>query len=293
MEGRKKIKGISEKVINILFGISMVFVGWLLIQVLFLTSFKIPSDSMEPVLETGDYLLVWKGIPGPRIFHLFKSLDGEQVDIYRLLGIRKVKRNDVVVFNFPHPDNWGKIEMHILKYYVKRCIGLPGDTLTIRNGLFRVNGGTEKVGNVASQQLIEQMPAGHFESDVYHTYPFDSIMGWNIKDFGPLYIPRKGDILPIDRENYQLYKKLIAWEQGTDVSFEDSILYVGEKHTRSYTFQKNYYFMAGDKGINSQDSRYWGLLPEEYIVGRAWMIWKSVDPYTGGWKWKRIGKVVD
>lgn len=62
---------------------------------------------------------------------------------------------------------------------------------------------------------------------------------------------------------------------------------------REYRFLKNYYFMAGDKGLNSQDSRYWGLLPEEYIVGKAAFVWKSVDPYTGKLRWDRFMKKIE
>lgn len=125
-------------------------------QIFLFSSFKIPSDSMEPELETGDNILVCKPIVGARLFNVFASMRGEQTDIYRVPGIRRIKRNDVLVFNFPHPDNWDNIEMHILKYYVKR----------------------------------------------------------------------------------------------------------------------------------------WGLLPEEYIVGKAWLIWKSVDPYTDKINWDRFLKVI-
>ena len=67
-----------------------------------------------------------------------KSINLEQTEIYRLPGLRKIKRNDVVVFNFPYPNDWNHIEMHIMKYYIKSCIGLPGDTASIRKGVFNV-----------------------------------------------------------------------------------------------------------------------------------------------------------
>ena len=118
----------------------------------------------------------------------------EQVEIHRVPGFRNIKRDDVLVFNFPYPNNWDRIEMHILKYYVKRCIGLPEDTLSIKNGRFRVEGIDEPLGNIKSQQKIGQNFARRVSELVYiavfHTIP---IIGWNIQNFGPLYIPKAGD----------------------------------------------------------------------------------------------------
>ena len=90
-----------------------------------------------------------------------------------------------------HDNEWGvwdKIEMHILKYYIKRCIGLPGDTLSIRNGRFRINGTNEPLGNMDSQERIGRTLPGEFPDGVYKAFPFDSVISWNIRNFGPLYV---------------------------------------------------------------------------------------------------------
>ena len=97
------------------------------------STFKIPSDSMEPQLQTGDQVLVNKWIAGPRLFNIFASMKGKRVDIYRVPGVGQIKRNDILVFNYPHPYSWERIEMHIMQYYIKRCLGLPGDS--IRTGI--------------------------------------------------------------------------------------------------------------------------------------------------------------
>ena len=207
-------------------------------------------------------------------------------------GASGVRRGDVLVFNFPHPNGWDKIEMHILKYYIKRCIGLPGDTLSIRNGRFRINGMSEPLGNMDSQERIGRTLPGKFPDGVYKAFPFDSVISWNIRNFGPLYVPKAGDKVKMNRENYLLYRKLIAWEQKAEINYNDSTVFLNGEPIREYRFLKNYYFMAGDKGENSQDSRYWGLLPEEYIVGKAAFIWKSVDPYTGKFRWERFFKTI-
>ena len=278
--------------IDILLDFFLAVVGlailWVFAQVFLFASFHIPSDSMEPELVEGDFVAVWKPVLGARLFNLNATLRLEQVEIHRVSGFR----NDILVFNFPHPNNWDKIEMHILKYYVKRCIGLPGDTLSIKNGQFRIEGVNEPLGNIASQQKIGQTSPEEFPGGVYRSFPYDSIIGWNIQNFGPLYIPKAGDQLPMSRKNYQLYHKLISWEQKAKVEYKDSTVFLDGKPIKDYCFQKDYYFMAGDKGENSQDSRYWGLLPEEYIVGKAAFIWKSVDPYTGEFRWERFFKAI-
>ncbi len=290
MKIQTHIHNLINKAITIVFWLCMIVALWFVAQVFVFASFKIPSDSMEPELTTGDNILVWKPTIGPRIFNLFASMRNEQLEIYRIPGFKKIKRNDVLVFNFPHPNNWDTIEMHILKYYIKRCVGLPGDTLSIRNGFYQVEGIQIPLGNIDSQKEIAI--TNKFQDGVFHSFPFDSIIGWNIKDFGPLYIPKKGDSITLDRRNFLLYKKLIEWEQKGKLQYKDSMASLNGKAIDGYRFQKNYYFMAGDNGMNSQDSRYWGMLPEEYIVGKAWVIWKSVDPYSNELRWKRFLKVI-
>lgn len=290
MKKQVHIHNLINKIINIVFWLCMIGVLWLVVQVFVFASFKIPSDSMEPGLTTGDNILVLKPTIGPRLFNIFASMRNEQTEIYRVPGLKKIKRNDILVFNFPHPNNWDKIEMHILKYYIKRCVGLPGDTLLIRNGFYKVKGEEISIGNQESQEKVATTK--QFEDGIFHSFPFDSLIGWNIKDFGPLYIPGKGDSITLDQTNYRLYKKLIEWEQQGELQYKDSATFLKGNPINGYRFQKNYYFMAGDNGMNSQDSRYWGLLPEEYIVGKAWIIWKSIDPYTEKFRWDRFLKVI-
>ncbi|WP_278706108.1 signal peptidase I [Parabacteroides goldsteinii] len=287
---RIQVHNLINKIIDIIFWLCTIIALWFTAQIFVLTSFKIPSDSMEPQLTAGDNILVWKPTIGPRIFNLFASMRNEQTNIYRIPGIKKIQRNDILVFNFPHPNSWNKIEMHILKYYIKRCVGLPSDTLSIQNGFFHVKGIETSLGNMESQNKIATTE--QFEDGIFHSFPFDSIISWNIKDFGPLYIPGKGDSITLNQTNCRLYKKLIEWEQQGSLQYKDSTIFLNGTPINGYRFQKNYYFMAGDNGMNSQDSRYWGLLPEEYIVGKAWIIWKSVDPYTDKFRWNRFLKVI-
>ena len=290
MKKQKHIRNLINKAVDIVFWSCMVTVLWFTLQVFLFSSFKIPSDSMEPELTIGDNILVLKPTIGPRVFNLFASMRNEQTEIYRIPGIKKIQRNDILVFNFPHPNSWNKIEMHILKYYIKRCVGLPSDTLSIQNGFFHVKGIETSLGNMESQNKIATTE--QFEDGIFHSFPFDSIISWNIKDFGPLYIPGKGDSITLNQTNCRLYRKLIEWEQQGSLQYKDSTIFLNGTPINGYRFQKNYYFMAGDYCMNSQDSRYWGFLPEEYIVGKAWIIWKSVDPYTDKFRWNRFLKVI-
>lgn len=279
-------------ILNIFLSVAGLVAAWIVMQVFVVCSFKIPSDSMEPTLEPGDYVLVNKLLIGPRLFNLTDALDGKRVTIYRVPGLHSIQRNDVLVFHFPHPHTWEKIEMHLLKYYVKRCIGLPGDSVWIRNGYYRINQRTDTLGNPAAQKQISQMSPDMFAENVYWAFPFDSLLSWNIRQFGPLYLPKEGDEIRMNRTNYLLYKKVIEWEQQGELSYQDSVVYLNQEPISTYRFRKNYYFMGGDNGVNSQDSRYWGLLPEEYIVGKVWKIWKSIDPYTDEFRWDRFLKTV-
>ena len=279
-------------ILNIFLSVAGLVAAWIILQVFVVCSFKIPSDSMEPALEPGDYVLVNKLLIGPRLFKLTDALDGKRVTIYRVPGLHSIQRNDVLVFHFPHPHTWEKIEMHLLKYYVKRCIGLPGDSVWIRNGYYRIGQRADTLGNAAAQKRISQTPPEMFAQNVYRAFPFDSLHSWNIRQFGPLYLPKGGDEITMNRTNYLLYKKVIEWEQQAELSYRDSVVYLNQKPITCYRFQKNYYFMGGDNGENSQDSRYWGLLPEDYIVGKVWKIWKSIDPYTDEFRWDRFLKTV-
>ena len=261
-----KMKLYFNIVVNLAITSVCLFLLWILAQVFVFASFRIPSDSMSPGLRERDFVLVWKPVVGARLFNLNKSLNLEQTDIYRLPGFRNIKRNDVVVFNFPHPNDWNHIEMHIMKYYIKRCIGLPGDTLSIRKGMFKVKGVDIPLGNVASQKHIGL------------TRP---------EDFP------EGDVVKMSRTGGVLYRKLIEWEQGKKMYVNGDTVLLNDSAITSYQFRKSYYFVAGDHGENSQDSRYWGLLPEEYIVGVASRIWKSVDSYTGDICWDRVWKKIE
>lgn len=295
MPSKDVIQKWLNKGLNLIFYLCVLLLVGGVLQLFVVTSFKIPSDSMEPALLAGDRILVDKCSGGARLFDITKALKREETAIYRMPGWRRFQREDVLVFNFPYPGRWDSIGFDVMKYYVKRCIAIPGDTLEIRNAHYRVRGVEGIIGHEDGQNRLQQF-MGNGEAKrmriVIRSYPKDPELGWSIAEFGPLYIPRKGDCIAMNRSHAVLYKNLIEWEQKKKLRMKKDSVWLGDSLINSYHFRENYYFVSGDKIINSRDSRYWGLLPEPFIVGRVWRVWKSADPLTGETRWNRIGKKV-
>ncbi|MFW5916190.1 MAG: signal peptidase I [Bacteroidota bacterium] len=133
-------------------------------------------------------------------------------------------------------------------------------------------------------------------SSVNHTiFPFDPDYEWTEDNFGPLYVPEEGETVQITPRNLPLYKRIIRTHEGNEVDVRDSTVFINGKPTERYTFQMDYYFMMGDNRHNSADSRYWGFVPEDHIVGKAVFLWLSVDKYGSFLdriRWRRLFKVI-
>ncbi|MCD8044317.1 MAG: signal peptidase I [Tannerellaceae bacterium] len=292
------MKNIIGKIIDICYTATLGVVGivvlYFLMQVFVCTSFKIPSDSMEPAILAGDRILVEKWSLGARLFRFNKAIRNEPVSISRMPSFSAVRHNDVVVFNWPYLHTWDTIQMDINRYYVKRCVGLPGDTLQIIDGFYQLRGNDVLLGNIHSQERLQRL-VGHGREYmenifglVWQGYPYDDHIEWNIKDFGPLFIPGRGMTLPMNRHHFVLYRRLIEWEQGETLTCRNDSVFLAGHYLPEYCFEKNYCFVAGDKVEDSQDSRYWGLLPEDFIVGKAWRVLSSTDLMRNKTRWKRI-----
>ena len=289
----KRVLKNVDRLLNLFLGIAFLLLVRFLLQTTTFASFRIPTDSMQPALLPGDNILVNKWMMGARIFDIWEAAENKEVNIHRLPGVGKVKRGDVLVFHFPYPHRDDSLSMHLLKYYVKRCIALPGDTMGIRKGHYFVRGVDEPIGNVEAQSRIARLHKDEAVGIVMETYPWDKYINWTIQDFGPLHVPARGQTVAMDSTAVKLYRNLIAWEQKKPLTREGNKVYLGDSLIQEYRFRENYYFMGGDNMENSKDSRYWGLLPEPYIVGVATRIWKSVNKWTDEIRWDRVMKRIE
>ena len=293
---RRRVYKCADWVLYISGGFSVLLLLWILLQVTTVAHFVVPTGSMEPTLIPGDRILVNKWLMGARIFDVWESAAGKRVEISRLPGLEKIERNDVIVFNFPHRHRWDSIGMDIMAYYVKRCVALPGDTFEIRNGYNKVRGYEGVLGNEEGQRILSHLLSQDNPSKeklLQGGFPDDERVGWNIGEFGPLYIPKEGGKVDMTVENALVYRKAIEWEQRKKLHIQGDSICLGDSLIHEYTFGKNYYFTAGDNVLSSQDSRYWGVLPEEYIVGKATRIFRSVHKHTGKERWERFMKKIE
>ena len=118
---------------------------------------------------------------------------------------------------------------------------------------------------------------------------------WNVDNFGPLYIPKKGDVVELNLKTLPLYERIIGVYEGNDLQVKDSVIYVNGQVADRYTFNMNYYWMMGDNRHCSSDSRYWGFVPEDHIVGKAYFIWLSLDKDQNLWnkiRWNRMFRFI-
>ena len=290
---RKPFQRYVDKFLTIVFYLCVLLIIGLFFQVTVFVTFRIPTDSMQPTLHSGDNILVNKSIMGARIFNIWDAAEEKEVEIYRLPGLGKVKRNNVLVFHYPYPHKNDSLSMHLLKYYVKRCIALPGDTMGIREGHYYIKGMDEPIGNVEAQERIARFDKEDAGGIVMDAYPWDKYIDWTIQDFGPLHVPAAGQAVVMNSTAVKLYRNLVEWEQQKKLTFQGKKVFLGDSVIQEYRFRENYYFVGGDYMENSKDSRYWGLLPEPYIVGVATRIWKSVDKSTGKIRWDRVMKKIE
>lgn len=259
-----------------------------MLQVTTFCSFHTPSGSMIPTLLPDESGLVNKWKMGARIFNIIDAAEGKPYVINRLPGYGKLERGDVIVFNYPYADDDSKIDsivMNLGTYYCKRAVAVAGDTLEIRDCFYHVRGCSDTFGVSDEQEMLRSYVA-YFSTEEpdstkwpgwMHCHPYDSDFGWTIKDLGPLLIPEVGAVIDIDRKNWLLYRRYIEWETGGKLEWKDSVAVIDGMELRKYRFKENYCFAAGDHVIDSRDSRYFGLVPEKFIVGTAGIIWKPKD----------------
>jgi len=354
---------LGEWVSSILFAV----VAATLVHTYFMQPFTIPTSSLEKTLLVGDFLLVSKVHYGARApmtavafpmvhdtipFVKSKSyLNFPQLPYFRFPGFQYIKRNDIVVFNWPVDTVRffrDQSKIHIDKpidkksNYVKRAVGIAGDSLSIVDGFVYINGKKETQTDRARLQFSyiidtkgQSFGRGFFEDyeitdGAFQTgekqitivsltqdaakrmeahpniekvtreiakpglkesgiFPNNGKADWNRDQMGPVYIPKAGDKIKIDSSNFSIYRRLIYEYEGNTIVFKNGHVYINNSPTADpvYMFRQDYYWMMGDNRHNSEDSRYWGFVPFDHVVGKPVFVWMSIDGINDGIKnWK-------
>lgn len=255
--------------------------------------FIIPTYSMYPTLIPGDRIMVNKLCHGARIYKSFDFEDHVPMKSFRLPGFRKIHPGDVVAFNEIHPyGDWSRIEFQINKVYCKRVFGTPGDSISIVNGVNHNNHHAGVIGLEDEQVRMNAMPDSLFmQNFCFLAYPIWQT-SWTIKNMGPLYVPSMGDSIELSELHCNLYRPLIEFETGKSLEYiaEDSVVLLSGRPVAGYRFKNNYYYVLGDNSVDSNDSRYWGFVPEEFMIGVATHILFCKDRETGKLRWERLWK---
>ncbi|MDQ6530679.1 signal peptidase I [Flavobacterium sp. LHD-85] len=365
-----------------------------LVHTYIIQPFTIPSSSLEKTLYTGDFLFVSKinfgarapmtSIALPMVHdsipsvglksYLFNDdftkketslLNMFQLPYFRFPALEEIKRNEIVVFNQPadtlrNMDNFNPDR----NYYkpidkktnlVKRCVGIAGDSLEIRDGNIYINGKLSVLpksakaqynflidtkGQAISQDELRSIYGareglkydnGYFaltNSGEYfltltdkeakllasnpvvksvkkqltpkgedgNVFPHISSLGWNIDNFGPIYIPKKGATIKLDFKSLPFYKRIIEEYEHNTLKINDNNILINGKISDTYTFKQDYYWMMGDNRHNSLDARFWGYVPFDHVVGKPVFIWLSLEKDGKGFnkiRWNRVFSFVN
>lgn len=226
--------------------------------------------------------------------------------------------------------------------YVKRCVGLPGQTLQIKNRIVYLDGKANKEPdnvqytyyvklrqnlpedflkeyNISMEDLSSLNTSGYMPltqrakkalmkrkdllasiapvtEAAYDVYPIEGNYHWTRDNYGPIWIPAKGKSIKLTLKNLPIYERPIRVYEGNDLKVEGNKILINGKEAKEYTFKMDYYWMMGDNRHNSADSRYWGFVPEDHVVGKPIFIWWSSDPDRGGFggiRWSRLFRLVD
>lgn len=294
---------------------------------------------------------------------------------HRLRGLGPVERNDVVVFNFPAGDTVLLDKQDVTYYdvlrqyqqalgrqegrrrlfaehaivtrpvdkrenYIKRCVGLPGDTLQVIAGEVYIDGrmqepvpgrqmtyivqtsapltsyALERLGikeyggngsvykmfitDDAAEELRKLKNVIEVRKEIstspdFEVFPQSYSFRWNVDNYGPIWIPRKGDTVRLTAENLPLYRRIIEVYEGNTLEERDGEILINGQPATEYTFGMDYYWMMGDNRHYSADSRFWGFVPEDHIVGKASFVWLSLDrdkSFPSNIRWERMFRKV-
>ena len=340
-----------------------------LVHTYFMQPYTIPTSSLEKSLLIGDFLFVSKFHYGARIpmttvaapmvhdtlpiLNVKSYLNWPQLPYMRLPALQKIKRNDIVVFSWPVDtveQFFKKTNRRIRKpidkksNYVKRCVGIPGDSLEIREGYVYINGKRNQLPDRARLQFYyaadtdgkalsvkslrtryHVREGGRLQDGNYilnlsdedaellrnnptvkrlekrispkgqgeNVFPNVASLNWNKDNYGPIYIPEQGKTVALNLETLPFYKQVIVEYEKNSLEIRNGEIFLNGSSdpSETYTFKQDYYWMMGDNRHNSEDSRYWGFVPFDHVVGKPVFIWFSWDKDGQGLskvRWERL-----
>ena len=259
------MKDIVKVITLTIFSVCLLFLLTCALRVFVCDRFIIKGDSMAPTYESGEAVWVNKLLMGARIY---TDLDfsSSELKAFRMPGFRKPKTGDVVIFNYPHGRDNYKIEFRINYVYAKRILGCPGDVIGIKDGICYKEGFDGTFGVTESREArskTAESQLGYSKS----AFPLTDEVGWTVYDTGPLRVPAKGMSVPMTRLNYILYRHVIEYETGEMPLWENGQCFSAGKPITYYSFLQDYFYLIGDNVLNSKDSRYFGFVPELYLIG--------------------------
>ncbi|MCX6152009.1 MAG: signal peptidase I [Ignavibacteriales bacterium] len=270
-EETKHEKSPTEKIKSFIRGLFFAILIAFILKTFFIEAVRIPTGSMENTLLVGDFLLVNKFIYGPTSPRYIPLTDIE-LPYFTLPAIKDPHRTDVIVFEYPGDRDRLFPEEKV--NYIKRCVACPGDTIKIVNKIIYVNG--KEFFKPEKLQFTDSRIQPPTFNDA-RIFPKGS--GWNADNYGPLVVPKSGDVIYLTKDNIEQWRTLINREYGkAAVQVEGNFIKIDGIAVKSYTIQQDYYFAMGDNRDNSADSRFWGFVPRDKIIGKAAIIYWSWDP---------------
>ena len=234
----------------------------MIINGLAVASFVVPTGSMENEVMTGDFLFVNKFKYGPSTPQVVPIVN-MPLPFYKFPGFWEPEKNDVIVFIYPGRAN--QIEASEFQYFLKRCIATAGDTLEIKDKYVYING--------KKQAMPENVKLGPSNRGIAQ-FPYQT--KWSMDNYGPIRIPKKGDVIELDRNNLPQWRVFILRE-GHDVTSDLRNVYIDGEKVSSYTVERDYCWGMGDNRDNSDDSRNFGFIPYDNVVGTPIVVYWSWD----------------
>jgi signal peptidase I len=276
-EEPKKPETPKEKIIEFFRQLLFAAIAAFFIITFIIQNTRIPTGSMKDTILVGDFVLVNKFIYGSSSP---KYIPFTQIELpfFRLPAFKDPQSTDIVVFEYPGDrDQLHATELGV--NYVKRCIGTPGDTIEIKDKLVFVNGKEYwrpthiKYYDGKTGNFLKPKPRGYSDPRI-----FPKGMKWNEDNYGPLVVPKEGSTISLTKFNVEQWRTIIDREYDKRVvEVKGDVVLINNIPVSSYTFKKDYYFMMGDNRDNSMDSRFWGLVPRDLVVGQAFITLFSWD----------------